>query len=57
VLRGVTDHAIGGPRQIFTAPYHIRVFESGRNAGWIDAAIIGERDSRSSGKCHRSGIE
>src|ERR1700751_4011661 len=57
VPRGVADPAVGCPRQIFTAPYHICVFESGRNTRRVGATIIGEADIRSSDKCHRSGIE
>ena len=57
IWRGVTDHAIGGAREIFAAFDDIRVGKIGRNAGWIGGVIIGEGDGRSSGERYRPWTE
>ncbi len=55
VLGGVADHAIRGPRHISTALHKARLRESGRNAGGIGAAIIGERHLRAIREGKRTG--
>src|SRR5262249_16329921 len=54
VRRGVTDHAIGSPRQIFTAPYRIRVFEIGGDAGRVGGGVNRKGKARSSREFQRA---
>ena len=53
----MTDHAVGGARQIIAALNHVGAVKVGGNAGRIGSVIVGKRHRCTAGERQRPGIE
>jgi hypothetical protein len=53
----MTDHAVGGARQIFAALNHVGALKVGGNAGRIGGVVVGKWPRCSAGERQRPGIE